>query len=84
MKRIAVNIDPAIGAILENQARLEKRSVSSLICIIIERKLREDGVLQDGTHNADEVLALAHQVGIPTAIDTLRRRLRAMKPADAA
>ena len=76
MKRIMVNLEPRTAAILESRAAAEKRSASNYIAMLVERDLRAAGLIGDLEQARAELLALAEDIGLPAALDTLRARAR--------
>lgn len=76
MKRVMVNLDDATGQALEARAATEKRSASNYIALLIEHDLRAAGLLPEGEQARAELLALAEEIGLPAAIETLRRKAR--------
>jgi len=76
MKRIMVNLDLRSAAILEKRAAAEKRSASNYIALLVERDLRAAGLIGVEEQHRAELLALAEDIGLPAALDTLRARAR--------
>lgn len=82
MKRIMVNLDDATGAAVEVKAAAEKRAASNYIALLIERDLRAAGLLPEQEQARAELIAIADELGLPSALETLRGKLRrSAKPA---
>lgn len=76
MKRIMVNLDLSTAEILETRAAQEKRSASNYIALLVERDLRAAGLIGTEEKYRSELLAIAEDIGLPAALDTLRARAR--------
>jgi hypothetical protein len=78
MKRVMVNLEDTAGEALEKRAGEEKRSASNYIALLIEKDLRAHGLLpeQQTEQSKAELFALAEEIGVPAAIETLRKKLR--------
>jgi hypothetical protein len=76
MKRVMVNLDDSTGLALENRAAGEKRSASNYIALLVETDLRAAGLLPETDQARAELFALAQEIGLPAALETLRRKAR--------
>lgn len=76
MKRVMVNLDDKPGELLEQKAAAEKRSASNYIAMLVEADLRAAGLLQPDSAARAELLALAEEIGLPAALEQLRRAFK--------
>lgn len=81
MKRVMVNLDDATGEALEKRAATEKRAASNYIALLVEKDLRANGLMPEQEQERAELVALAEEIGVANAIESLRRKLRTKNPA---
>ncbi len=81
MKRVMVNLDDSIGEKLEARAAAEKRSASNFLAVLVEKDLQAAGLITTDDAARLELLALVQEIGVPTALEALRKKLRTAKSA---
>lgn len=76
-----VNLDDTVAGLVEQKSAAEKRSVSSYLALLAEKDLRAAGLIDGESAARAELNAIAEEIGLPAALDTLRRKLRTGKTA---
>ncbi len=74
--RITFSIPDEIAAAAQKRAEQDRRSLSSYITLLVESDLRAAGLMPGNEPSRAELLALAEEMGVPDALETLRGKLR--------
>lgn len=74
LDRITFNADEGTLPLLEQRAASQKRTVSNYVALLVEKDLREAGLLSPGS--SAELLAAAEEIGVEQAVLILRRAAR--------
>lgn len=74
--RIMVNLPKEVADILDARAETDKRSVSSLVALIIEADLRSKGLLPGTEDPRAQAIAAIDELGAESALKVLRRAAR--------
>lgn len=75
--RITFSIPDEIAAAAQKRAEQDRRSLSSYITLLVEGDLRAAGLMPGSEPTRAELIALAEEMGLPAALDHLRKKLRA-------
>ena len=76
MARITFSIPDDLAAAAERRATADRRSLSSYITVLVEADFKSRGEIPADDSARLELLALAAEVGLPAALETLRKKLR--------
>jgi len=74
--RITFSIPDDVAAAAQKRAEHDRRSLSSYITLLVEADLRAAGLMPGTEPTRAELFALAEEIGVPAAIETLRKKLR--------